>query len=1112
MLHSCKVQERAASLEFCPWCAAKGSSCALRSYRINLQESITLCTNTQCLFPLVSRSLDDVLAGLVPAKPSVLAGLVPAEPSVLAGLVPAEPSVLAGLVPAEPSVLAGLVPAEPSVLAGLVPVEPSVLAGLVPVEPSVLAGLVPVEPSVLAGLVPVEPSVLAGLVPAEPSVGNKRRNVPTLEDEESIKPAHKRQRSSEVQPQNVRDASEARAEHAAVGVNCQHAATHHGTLDGNRESPGREARRVEDKVLQEEPENAASEEEEGLNRLCSLDNQALMTNEDIHSSEINTPSRPLSEQTARTEEESPAGGIKSQIEDLSSDSEELVPVPDRLFWSNRDNLCWLDSLLVALVNCRSLRRRRPEEEPRRSSVWTLIRRYEDISAAVQDHQQTGEDGVVRAPHHVLQKADADLQSLRMSTFTLLQHKLHCKLGQKETPVFALPLLLQSDSWAEPLLQTSFSWEFSCTSCRSSSTERVMKTLPTFTNVLPGWRPLDAVHAAPCNVCRQKNQRRAMKLESVPPVFALHFVDGLPDSNVRKFSFSFRGKQHNVSAVIQYRQHLKHFVTWTRNPDGSWLEFDDLKHPACRSHQRLPVPAQEMHVVFWEADEDQESRACSPSSTFSESPLSKNEVKPLEELKTVDELPDQSRLDDTADIVSALTDGADAVDAMDVTLTADTSIGSTTLLDAFEGLSHNDIITLTLVELNPETLNEDKQTEESSVPGRKETPDSSSAVELTATASSSADSPDDSSSDPSFVPAGRRERRKGRGAARNRRTARRRAAGAAPAVVEASPEPSEPAKVIKPAAAALDDAAPVRTTAAPVRTTAASPESSSDASTLATRSTGQPRPALPPQSARWSFLLSKHPLNQFNKSVTKVAANQSSMAPLKPAAPATADPVRRPLAAGGPFPKPALRTEESEGLPLKAAEMYRGFSGKTLKTASQLPPAALNKTPNGTSNQQKSVSKTPSAARPPEISSSQKHGALPVGLSDADVLRYKLIKKLKAKKKKLARLNQMLGPDGAGRPDSTALGSPGAVTSSTADGADQLLSDLLSPATTASNLSPDSTEFLEMLAGPDGAEQLEVKRADASNDDDFLDEFLSQAETQIPTDMETEALSALELFI
>lgn len=42
--------------------------------------------------------------------------------------------------------------------------------------------------------------------------------------------------------------------------------------------------------------------------------------------------------------------------------------------------------------------------------------------------------------------------------------------------------------------------------------RVLKTLPSFTNVAPNWHPLHAVHMAPCNVCYKNNQRRTMMLD------------------------------------------------------------------------------------------------------------------------------------------------------------------------------------------------------------------------------------------------------------------------------------------------------------------------------------------------------------------------------------------------------------------------------------------------------------------------------------------------------------------------------------------------------------------------------------------------------------------------
>lgn len=75
-----------------------------------------------------------------------------------------------------------------------------------------------------------------------------------------------------------------------------------------------------------------------------------------------------------------------------------------------------------------------------------------------------------------------------------------------------------------------------------------------------------------------NQSSRCVLFSVPPVFALHFVEGLPDSDVRLFTFTFKGKRYSVTTVIQYDRQLKHFVTWLCNPDGKysdslgWIRF------------------------------------------------------------------------------------------------------------------------------------------------------------------------------------------------------------------------------------------------------------------------------------------------------------------------------------------------------------------------------------------------------------------------------------------------------------------------------------------------------------------------------------------------------------
>ncbi|KAM6907225.1 SUMO-specific isopeptidase USPL1 [Xenentodon cancila] len=1094
-----KVQERAASLKNCPWCTSKGITFALRSYRINLQESITLCTNPQCLFPLVTRPLEDIVSSL------------------------------------------------------------------------------------------------------EPPDRNKRRKFCALEKEELIEAPPKRLRTGEVGelgPQSAAGIPLMPAGRCAVGPlrNGLHAApkTDGEKVNGNHqacpdgETVGWDPPQDED-VQGRHPGGAAYTDAPTPSKFSTsngLLSEVLVTadgnepvlsprgalgmSENGRSSQgssqgtsppnISISGTKLCVQTALAEEKSQmtdvstcedSDGIKSEREDLfctsSGESDTLVSAPKQLFWSNSDNLCWLDSLLAALVNCKSLIKSKPKDEPQRSAVWQLMRGYEDVSASIQVHQQTGRDGVPRVPSHVLQKANADLQSLRMSVFKLLQPKLHCKLGQTETPVFAMPLLLETDSWVERLFQATFHWEFKCNECKANSTERVRKTLPTFTKIVPDWHPLHAVHFSPCNVCCKKNQTRTMLLERVPAVFALHFVEGLPDNDVGVYAFSFKGKRYSVTTVIQYNQQLKHFVTWICSSDGSWLEFDDLKHPSCKTHPRLPIPAHEMHVVFWELEDDAESSACSPSSTFVEAaPPTEEEISSLNDRRLKADEPlaqssDQSLLiphNDTDIVCALLEDTSNPVNTT-VTASADTSIGATTLLDTFEGLSHNDIITLTLVEVNVDSknqhLSDNQQTEE---PGDAMnakldfTPDSSSVAAGTATcdgadaeppttpSSSDTEAGGSLPSDPTFVP-GVKTGRGRRGKALSRQKVKKAASSEATSNISSPPTSSEPSRAASPAPVgpAPQDNMPE---SGIVQQT--SPVSSTETSLLSTSQKNPTVQSALDQNSRWSFLLSKHPLHQVQKSIAELShaptSRPAAQNPLKSTKPAhsTPIPVKRPPIPAG-LPKLRLVTEESEGLPLKAAEMYGGFNTKSSHPPGSLQPPALvggqarllqpAASEHLTNTKVLSGSTFQGAASLQLQEKRTSHSLkIPLGLSDSEILRYKLMKKLKAKKKKLAKLNQLLGSQGAAffRPDSTDLNSPSTVSSSTYDDStcDDFLSDLLSPATTVSNLSPDSTGFFEMITnGKNVSDRLDCAVSDADavsqntcgpngpHSENFLEDFLSQ---------------------
>lgn len=206
------------------------------------------------------------------------------------------------------------------------------------------------------------------------------------------------------------------------------------------------------------------------------------------------------------------------------------------------------------------------------------------------------------------------------------------------------------------------------------------------------------------------------------------------------------------------------------------------------------------------------------------------------------------------------------------------------------------------------------------------------------------------------------------------------------------------------------------------------------------------------------------------------------------------PLREPLCPT--HPKVDPRFDGNEALLAKPAELFGGY--RTKNSPNPVPEKLLRHpkkilnctgglTPMGqVSSLIKSVSQNSQNSSPSKILSTE-------------FLRLKLMKRLKAKKKKLAKLNQLLSTEegeSTPRPDSTDISSPYSVTSSTSaydsPAFDHFFAELLSPAMSASNLSPDSTGHVEIPTNSQSAgtsESISQKNSLATNDD-FLDELIS----------------------
>ncbi|TKC52781.1 hypothetical protein EI555_011868 [Monodon monoceros] len=247
-------------------------------------------------------------------------------------------------------------------------------------------------------------------------------------------------------------------------------------------------------------------------------------------------------------------------------------------WKNAYALCWLDCILSALVHLEGLKNTVTDLCSKEESVFgQLFTRYNQANEFLHTSQL---DGVK---------------------------------GDMESPVFAFPLLLKTEPHVEKLFTYSFSWNFECSHCGHKYQNRCMKNLVTFTNVIPEWHPVNAAHFGPCNNCNNKSQIRKMVLEKVSLIFMLHFVEGLPHNDLQYYSFHSEGCLYQITSVIQYQAN-NHFITWILDADGSWLECDDLKGPCSERHEKFQVPASEVHIVIWERKTSQmtaKAPACRP---------------------------------------------------------------------------------------------------------------------------------------------------------------------------------------------------------------------------------------------------------------------------------------------------------------------------------------------------------------------------------------------------------------------------------------------------------------------------------------------------------------------
>ncbi|XP_071804590.1 uncharacterized protein [Asterias amurensis] len=357
----------------------------------------------------------------------------------------------------------------------------------------------------------------------------------------------------------------------------------------------------------------------------------------------------------------PPGSLPSQSSPLgtSTDSHRLlktvpssVAMPLVRLWRNKSALCWLDACMFLLVSCRSLRAclvRLPEKslirilcnafESGQPTQWSSqsgdansLKKPEECSAlnvspvSSQSTQSTIPSSALGAnggqelcnakpvqndqdsTHAITPVGGADhrsvdpLDDVRKELFQKLQTKLSCRLGQEESPVFALPALLKLDGTVEEHFLSRYRWEFYCDQCGHADISVNKKTVITLPSVPADFNMANPTMLQCCTRCQSQSQKSHLVFHSSPACVMLHFQDGLADGDFMKHSrFTQGGVTYTLSAVIRYRRNPNHFVTLLRDPESNhWLEYDDiLPSPFMWQRHTPQIPAKEIHVLIWE---------------------------------------------------------------------------------------------------------------------------------------------------------------------------------------------------------------------------------------------------------------------------------------------------------------------------------------------------------------------------------------------------------------------------------------------------------------------------------------------------------------------------------
>ncbi|XP_078495933.1 uncharacterized protein LOC100179148 [Ciona intestinalis] len=260
-------------------------------------------------------------------------------------------------------------------------------------------------------------------------------------------------------------------------------------------------------------------------------------------------------------------------------------------WQNKQNSCWLDSILTAIMFSVNIRASINCNMGEYAMFHRLCSVY-DVCQQRHNNIAAGDD---------ISQIFSKLNKARTRVLDLLLLKLpSLKPGAHESCFELFPNILKLESLSH-LFSLTLRWEFECDECEYKNVRRVTTNLVSFPSTTPDFHPLNATFPRSCFSCSAPDQVMTMVMEKIPPCIMLHFEHGLPHNRFKVLDFGIQGHLYSVTAVIQYiTSPFNHFILWVRDCKANrWLCCDDLKPISVWQTRPPKIPPREIHMVLWE---------------------------------------------------------------------------------------------------------------------------------------------------------------------------------------------------------------------------------------------------------------------------------------------------------------------------------------------------------------------------------------------------------------------------------------------------------------------------------------------------------------------------------